>query len=93
MGLGEQSAAGQGALAEQGAERGGTGARPPSTPAVGGTAGPEAAPAELDLSDPVGRQQPGPDLARTGPRTQRGPGARLGVSVRCLRAQDSEQKE
>lgn len=92
MGLGEQSAAGQGALAEQGAERGG-GGRPPSTPAVGGTAGPEAAPAELDLSDPVGRQQPGPDLARTGPRTQRGPGARLGVSVRCLRAQDSEQKE
>lgn len=93
MGLGEQSAAGQGALAEQGAERGGGGAATPINAGSGGAAGPEAAPAELDLSDPVGRQQPGPDLARTGPRTQRGPGARLGVSVRCLRAQDSEQKE
>lgn len=92
MGLGEQSAAGQGALAEQGAERGGGGVTPINA-GSGGAAGPEAAPAELDLSDPVGRQQPGPDLARMGPRTQRGPGARLGVSVRCLRAQDSEQKE
>lgn len=36
MGLGEQSAAGQGALAEQGAERGGGGATPINAGSGGG---------------------------------------------------------